>query len=273
MDAIIEEDGVLGKFGRTVLASNFHFLLAVDEEWTTNNLLPLFDTEHEDFQCAWDGFLSWGRLSLQIANPLRDKFRTAVPRVAQEFQGEMLRRFVDFYTFAMSLLMNDANDGWIADFFQHADAEMRGQFALEIDHCLRELDENRQEEWWNVWLMHYWENRLQGVPSPLDDAEIGHMLEWVMHLPGVFPEAVNMATQMRTIAFSRSVTLHCIDESGLIETYPNELARLLVHFGQCETAPWFWHGTRTAVNRLLKKGLPPELEKGMRELIVRHNPS
>ena len=55
LDVIIEEDGVFGKFGRTVLASNFHFFLAIDEYWTTNNLLPLFDTEHEDFQCAWDG--------------------------------------------------------------------------------------------------------------------------------------------------------------------------------------------------------------------------
>ncbi len=270
VDALMEEDGVLGKFGRTVLAGNFHFFLAVDEDWTTNNLLPLFDTEHEDFQCTWDGFLCWGRLSPQIADLLREKFADAVPRVFQEFQGQMLTRFVEFYVTAMGWLINGANDDWITEFFRHADGESRNQFAIAIGHRLRDLDESRQQEWWNVWLRDYWRNRLQGVPNRLDNAEIAQMLEWVLHLPGVFSEAVGMAIQMPPETQTPS-HLHDLGESELIERYPEDLAQFLVHLGRHDTAPWFWVGTRKVVDKLLVKGLRADLDQGLRELTVKHH--
>jgi len=273
LDAIVAEDSVLGTFGRTVLASNFHFFLAVDEDWTTINLLPLFDTEHEDFQCAWDGFLSWGRLSPQIADLLRKKFVNGVPRVAREFQGQMLARFVGFYVAAMGLLINGANEDWITEFFKHADADMKHQFASEIGRQLVNLDEAGQQEWWNVWLKDYWRNRWQGVPDQLDDAEIAQMLEWVFYLPGVFSEAVGVAIQMPPATLTRSYILHNLGESELIERHPEDLAKFLVHLGKQDSEPWFWLGTREAIDRLLAKGLRDDLARGLRELIARYHPS
>ena len=271
LDAIIEEDGVLGKLGRTVLASNFHFFLAADEDWTINNLLPLFDTEHEDFQCAWDGFLYWGRLSPQIADLLREKFTTGVPRVAREFQGQMLTRFVEFYVTVMGWFISGGNDDWITEFFKHADEETKNQFAIAIGRRLRDLDESRQQEWWNVWLKDYWLNRLQGVPGCLDDVEIAQMLEWVIHLPGVFPEAVGVAIEMPSRTLTRSYILQDLGESELIERYPDDLAKFLVHLGRYDTSPWFWEGSWEVVDKLLAKGLRADLNQGLRELVVRHH--
>ena len=271
LDAIVEDDGVPGKFGRAVLAGNFHFFLAADEDWTIKNLLPLFDTEHEDFQCAWDGFLSWGSLSLQIAELLREKFINGVPRVAQEFQGEMLTRFVKYYVATLGWLINGANDDWITEFFKYANEEMRDQFALEVGHNLRDLDETAQQEWWNVWLKDYWKNRLQRVPDRLDDLEIAQMLEWVIHLTGVFSEAVNLATQMRHVSLSRSYILHNLGESELIERYPNDLAKFLICVAQHDTDQWFWHGTREIFDKLLVKDLQPDISRGLRELIVTYS--
>ena len=271
LDAIVEEDSVLGKFGRTVLATNFHLFLAVDEDWTINNLLPLFDTGHEDFQCVWDGFLSWGRLSPQIADLLREEFVGALPRVFREFEGQMLTRFVEFYVAIMGWLIDGASDGWITEFFKHADVETKTHFAIAIGHRLRDLDESRQQEWWNVWLEDYWRNRLQGVPDRLDDAEIARMLEWVIHLPGVFSEAVGVATQMPPGTLTRSYILHDLRESELIERYPDDLAKFLAHLELHNTDPWFWVGAREVVDKLLAKGLRADLNQGLRELIVRHN--
>ncbi len=163
---------MLGKFGRTVLTSNLLFYLAVDEDWTVNNLLPHFDTEHEDFQCAWDGFLSRGHLSPQIADLLGEKFVAALPRVFREFQGQMTTRFVQFYVAAIGWLTTDSKDNWITESFRYAEAETRERFAIEIGHCLRGLDESSQQECWSTWLKTYWEDRLQGVPCPLNDEEI-----------------------------------------------------------------------------------------------------
>ena len=95
LDAIITDAGVSGKFGRSVLASSFQFFLAVDENWTVDRLLPLFGTEHEDFQCAWDGFLTWGRLSPPVAKVLGENFvargLAGFPRIPAE-DAQALRR-------------------------------------------------------------------------------------------------------------------------------------------------------------------------------------
>ena len=216
-------------------------------------------------------FLSWGRLSPQIADLLREDFVDAVPRVVREFQEEMLTRFVEFYVAATGWLIDGANDQWITEFFKHADVETKNQFAIAIGHRLRDLDENRQREWWNVWLKDYWQNRLQGVPDPLHDTEIGLMLEWVIHLPGVFSEAVGVAIQMPPAALTRSRILDYLKESELIGRYPDDVAKFLVHLGRHDTAPWFWVGVRELVDKLLAEDLRADLNQGLRELIVRHH--
>ena len=270
LDAIVTEDGVPGKFGSTVLAGNFPFFLATDEDWTVHNLLPLFDAEHEDFQCAWDGFLTWGRLSPPAVEILREKFFAAVPRVFREFQREMLTRFVQFYVAEMGWLINGANDSWITEFFKYANTEARNQFAIAVGRHLHNLDDSRRQEWWSVWLKSYWENRLRGVPCPLDDEEIAQMLEWGVHLPGVFPEAVGLAVRMRKVPLERSRILYRISESGLIDEHPDDLAKFLIHLGQCDTQPWFWHRTGDMVERLLAKELPPDIDTGLRELFAKN---
>ena len=269
LDATIGDAGTAGKFGRSVLSSYFQFLLAVDEEWTVANLAPLFDIEHEDFQCAWDGFLTWGRLSPRSVEVLGDKFIAATSRVSQEFQGQMLEQFVKYYVGALSQTISSANEAWISEFFKNANADMKRHFGLEIYQHLRDSEERKQQEWWSIWLKDYWQNRLQGVPIPLDEVEIPCMLGWAMHLPAVFPEAVSLATHLRSTPLNIDLDLHDIDGSDLIQQHPVALAELLIHFGKCETQPWFWSGTRATVDRLLAKELPLNVDTGLRELIAK----
>ena len=89
LDAIVREQDPAGKLGRTVLAGYYHFLFSVDETWATDNILPLFDENHQDFQCAWDGLLTWGRLSPTTAEHLRNTMLNAIPRVVEEFDDRM----------------------------------------------------------------------------------------------------------------------------------------------------------------------------------------
>jgi hypothetical protein len=169
LDSIIDDDQVTGKLGRTVLASQFNFFLGVDEAWALENLLPLFDATHQDFQCAWDGFLTWGRLSPPVVMHLRPSLIGAVQRIEQHSNRDMRVRFVEFYVAALGWFIIDADDEWITGFFERAGDEMRRLFALQVGHRLRTLDETRRKEWWDIWMRGYWENRLLGVPCPLDD--------------------------------------------------------------------------------------------------------
>ena len=240
LNGIMQDSGATGKLGRAVLASHLHFMLHVDEGWSLDNLLPLFDAGHEDFRPAWDGFLSWGRITPQVADSLRESFLKAVPRAKRESTWMKQHRFLEYYTEMLVWSASGPVDEWITTLLSDSDEEVRRLFAERMGFILRSLSEEEQREQWNTWLRGYWENRLQGVPCPLDDEEIAQMLEWVMHLPGVFPEAVNLAARMRKAPLERLMLLHLIGEGGLTDKHPDDLAKFLIHLGQYETQPWFW---------------------------------
>ena len=199
---------------------------------------------------------------------MREAFLKGVQRAKHEPAWRMQHRFLAVYTEMLVWSVSGPMDEWITTLFSDSTEEVRRLYAERIGFVLRSLNEDQQKGWWNTWLKGYWENRLQGVPCPLDEEEIAQMLEWVVHLPGVFPEAVILAVGMRKVPLERSMILHRISESGLIDEYPNDLAKFLIQLGQYDTQPWFWHRTREAVDKLLTKGLPPDIETGLHELIA-----
>ena len=269
LDTVIAGDDVAAGLGRTVLASQFHFLHAVAETWAVERLLPLFDPEHDDFDFAWDGFLTWGRLSPPIAELLRGKLIGALHRIQGNSDETRLTRFIDFYVAAMVWSIKGANDEWITRFFRQADGRATRAFAAQLGRRLRELDGDRQQEWWSHWLGDYWKNRLRNIPRRLDDAEIAVMLEWVLHLTGVFEEAVDVATGMRPVALEYSVILHRVGEREVVELYPDKFADFLVHLGKCETSPLFWHDVKAVIDRLLSRNLSSGAQHGLRELVAK----
>ena len=272
LTGIMQDEGITGKLGRTILTSRLQFMLHVDEGWSLHNLLPLFDVGHEDFRPAWDGFLTWGRITPQVEDSLREVFLKAVQRVKHEPEWRMQHQFLHRYTEMLVCSVSGPADEWVTKLLSDSDQEVRRLFAERINFFLRSLSEEEQKEWWNTWLKGYWENRLQGVPCPLDDEEITQMLEWVIRLPGVFPEAVGLAAQMRRVPLEGSMMLHRISENDLIDEHPTNVARFLIQLGRFDTQPWFWHRTRETVDNLLTKDLPPEIETGLRELIAKNGP-
>ena len=271
LNAIVNGDDASGRLGRTILASQFHFMLATDEAWTVEHLLPLFDAEHEDFDCAWDGFLAWGRLSPPTAEHLREKFIEAVPRIQRDSDESKLMRFIDFYVAALVWSIRRANDDWITEFFRQADGRSKRVFATQLGRRLHELDAARQKEWWNSWLKDYWTDRLRGIPRRLDDAEIAEMLGWVLHLTWVFAEAVEIATEMRPVELGHSTILHRVGEQEVVKLHPEEFAKFLVHLGQCQASLPFWYGVKAVIDQVLRKELTPETKYGLRELVAKHD--
>ena len=266
LELIVHDDTEAGRLGRTVLASQLSFMLFIDRTWAEENLLPMFDAHHADFECAWDGFLAWGRLSRPIAELLQDQIIAGTEHIQRLSDRDSMMRFTEYYVAALGWLIRGAEDRWITDFFRYADPDSKRFFSIDVDRRLRTLEEDQQKEWWNTWMGDYWGNRLQGVPTALDNVEIGLMLEWVLHLPGVFQEAVGMAVRMPLVPLEGFPILHEIREGDLASRYPNELAQFLIHIGRYETRPLFWMGTRNTIDELLAYPLPEEMEQGLREL-------
>ena len=273
LSCIVQDGTLAGRLGRSFFAGRFAFLLEVDEAWTKENLLPFFYAENSniaDFQATWDGFLPWGRLNPAVAEHLSDAFLKAVQRI----DGDLASRrdqFVSRYTTMLGYFAADPLVDWVPELFRHGGEEVRRRFAFEVRRQLSDMDEARQREWWCRWLKRYWENRLQGVPAPLESDEVERMLSWLPKLTAVFSEAVALAIRMLkevpTAQLERGYgVIYGLSKNGsLVQNHPEEIAQLLICLGKFDSF-LFWHEGRELIDRLLQSDLSPELKQELKEL-------
>lgn len=267
---IVQDQKLPGKLGRTVLASHFAFLLAVEETWTRENLLPLFNANNSDFQAAWDGFLSWGNLNPAVAEIMEDLFFKAIERIDSDL-SHRCRRFIEYYTdMLVHFVEEDPFDRWIPKLFDCGSEEVKKEFAFNLGYHLRDMDEATQQELWQRWLKQYWENRLQGVPAVLESGELENMLNWLPHLTAVFPEAVDLAVQMPTdIPLQNCRVLYEINESDLWQRYPDGVAKLLIYLSKRNLQDSIWFsGLKELIDKLLQLDISPEQKQKLNEIKI-----
>lgn len=266
---ILQDRELPGRLGQTILASQVASLLTVDEVWTKKNVLPLFDPASYSFQAAWDGFLNWGNLNPALAEAMTGLFFKAVKRLDRDLSGQR-DRFIKCYISMLASFAEDPIGQWIPKFFQGRSQEAKNQFALEVGYCLR-TDEAVRREWWKRWLKQYWDNRLQSVPAGavLEVGEVEHMLDWLPHLTAVFPEAVDLAVQMPSIPLQNYDLIHELETGDLWQKYPEEVAKLLIHWGKCDLREDVWYSGTELVDKLLQSGISPELKQKLKEFRVR----
>ena len=273
LSGIVQDESFAGKLGRSVLANQLSFLLAVDEKWAKENLLPLFkqDENADDYLAVWDGFL-YGRLNPPVAELMEGAFLEAVSRIKSDFSDVGRRdRFIEAYTTMLAYFAENPLDAWIPRFFNNAGEEGRNHFALEFGRHLHGLNEERQQEWWGRWLKRYWENRLKGVPIQLDSGEIEEMLNWLPYLKGeMFREAVDLAVQMPQAPLQHGLAIYEIAQSALWQSHPEAVARLLIHLGGCDSPLYVWRpGGQKLIEKLLDSNIPQDRKKELEELRAR----
>ena len=271
LSSIVQNKNIAGRLGRCVLAGHFSFLLDTDEKWTKENLLPLFkkSADEEDYHAAWSGFLKWRSISPSIVELLEPQFLDAVGRIKKDDPHGTLREiFINTYTGILVCFAKDPINRWIPGFFKNADEADKRSFAFQIKLYLARMDEAQQEELWLGWLKQYWENRLDGIPSPLESEETNHMLAWLPHLNKLFPEAVDLAIQMPYGSLERNSIVHKLNESDLWQHYPEAVAKLLIYLRDCGLPDYGWYEGKELIDKLLESNIAQELKKKLKELVV-----
>ena len=279
LSKIVKDRTIAGRLGKSVLAGYFASLLEIDESWTKENLLPLFFRKNhsnaDDYNAIWDGFLTWRRLTPSVAELLSEAFLDAVQHINRDLSGQKrLNRFIDCYTVMLVYFALDAIEKWIPEFFAHSDVKARHTFANEIGHRLDSMNETQQQEQWNHWLKSYWQDRLDGVPKPLESDEIKRMMDWLPHLTGVFPEAVDLAIQMpqsESGGQRASLAIYDLEGSDLPEMYPEAMAKLVLYIRPSLPLTDLAYGHQKQVQReliakLLQSPLSPDLKTKLQEL-------
>ncbi|TFW08107.1 DUF4020 domain-containing protein [Oxalobacteraceae bacterium OM1] len=230
---VVQDATIKGGMGRSLLASQTAFLFGLDEAWTRQHVIPLFsDLDWKKFAQAWDGFLVWGRLYPALVDALFPAFIAAMPRLAADL-GDRRRRFIEFYTALAAFHVLNPTQHLLPTLFQHGSMDDRLAFASHFGYFLRQMQQPAKQQLWSGWLRRYWQDRLQGVFAPLDEAEIRTMLEWLPYLGDAFPDAVALAVRCTTIRIKHSQVLHELRESELVTRFPIETAKLLIYLAGC----------------------------------------
>jgi hypothetical protein len=274
-DSIVAAPGAAGLMARSIMCAQLSFMLSADSRWTREHLIGLFasETEGHNFDAAWDGFLTWGRLTPAVAECMEPLFRTAVQRMERAPERRR-RRFLEYYAIMVAYFGDDPIQGLIPDLFAYASSSSREQFAYQIEHLLGRMTEPHQEEAWSRWLERYWTNRLVGIPVPLDGREISVMLRWLLHLHAVLPAAVDIATRMKPVEMQDPMIIYQLG-SGEVENediayrYPHDVAKLLVHLSKCAIPIYAWRDAASLIDRLLMTPLPDALAIELQEVKAR----
>lgn len=264
-EQIIIDPTVRGGMGRCILASQTPFLYGIDEAWVRNNIIPLFSQTNSDiFSQAWHGFIEWGNLyNVSLAEEMLPTFISAVKRLDELLEHR--DRFIEFYTNLAVFIVDDPADEIIPKFFNHGTLHDRVHFASHLGFMLRQMKSETLQSLWNRWLKKYWEQRLNGIPIPLEAQEIEEMLMWLPLLDDAFCDAISLAIRMPITKIDNTSMLFELKESDLVIRFQEECAKLLIYLCRCVEG-YSKEGLLEIADRL--KEIPSELDRQLRESLA-----
>ena len=281
---IIKDASPIGGLGKSILTSQLTFLMAVDEKWTREYILPLFDLCSMDFQAAWDGFVATGRLSPPVAEALKGPFLNAVTQINTDLWNQRYG-FVECYAVMLIYVVDDVLDIWIPKLFEHSRHQSEHAnrepsilrddnhtipeiFALKVTKCLQRMNDADKQELWQRWLKDYWQNRLYGRPAPFTSKETELMLDWLPELNTEFPEAVNLAIQMPPPSLDNMRILACLVANKTWENHPDAVAKLLIYLWGCIIPVWYRDTVPKIIAPLLETNISSELKQRLEDIRV-----
>ncbi len=270
LDAIVEDQTSAGRMARAFLMRGFAFLLNLDESWTCERLAPLLvePPESDEFQAAWDG-LMYGSLDVSTVDTLKESFLAAASHVSSFRDSHTRERYIDHLVSLLIDFVEDPIGEWIPRFLVNADDDDRQRFAWAIWRRMSEMSDADTQELWRRWLRRYWDNRLSGVPTPLESMEIESMLNWLLELDSLFAEAVELAVRMPLSGIDPWFLVNGLEKGNQCEQEPNAVTDLLIRLAEIESGsapPWEWRGL---IDRVLGADLTEDRNASLQALRIR----
>lgn len=229
------------ELGRVLVASHVNFLLSLDEQWTLQNIVTLFDVRGNLKRAiqAWHGFLVWGGWNDRLLDHLLPSYINAFPVLHSEF-GKVREAFCTHLAGIAALSKIDPlSQGWLNCFLSAVTEEERVMWASALGTELKGMEDAAKDALWRKWLGTYWKNRLDGIPVRLTELEGEAMAEWSNHLEPVFPEVVEKLVLTPVPNMKNSFLLTELSESNLPKRYPQPTAAVVLHvLKSANSLPW-----------------------------------
>lgn len=229
LDVLLSAKGRNGLLARTILASRLHFFFGADRAWCQGRLLPLFDwgINEADATAAWHGFLTWGRPNdgLLQAGLLDAYVQTAKRSIdlPSDLQYQLAGHLA-------SIAMNASPEpsSWLTAFVIDSPENLRVAWAQRVAHALEELEPGESALQWSRWVQAYWSGRVRSTPRPFTSREASATAAWVIGLPDVRTEAVDLVLASQASLDEHSDLLHRIHDLELTPD-AHDWTRFLTH--------------------------------------------
>jgi hypothetical protein len=219
------------KLAQVVVASQAHFLFAIDEQWTRDRVFPLLDARQNEERAkrSWHGYLYWGRWTDAMLVDLMPCYEAMFGFIERENE-EICRLFCGHLAgIAVYASIHPLKHGWLSRFVATIRPETRALWTGEFGMVIGQLDDSAKVHLWQRWLKAYWQERLQGRPVPLTPAETAQIFDWTLHLGPVIPDVVELVCVSPYPELGHSTAYYGISESPLLRQYPDAFAKLLVY--------------------------------------------
>lgn len=239
---ILSGESLLAETGRVLLASQLHFLFALDPDWTQDNILPLLDwsVNEKRAQQAWHGYLVSGRWSQDLLPKMMPLYEKTFFRLKNGLSKELRYNFCGHLaSIALFGTGSPLDDGWLWEFMKVVDEEDRISWASAMTRELALLKEDSAKELWNRWLNRYWSQRITGIPKPLSAKELEEMVYWSAELSPIFPEVVDKICKSKPPRLENTHLYHNLVAQKFAALHPTGLITLLLHLLPNAAQP-FW---------------------------------
>jgi hypothetical protein len=240
LKSIITGDSYAAEIGRVVLASQLHFLFSSDQKWTIENVVPLLDWSANPRRAlqSWHGYLAsggWDETSLAHLLPMYEKVFSVLKAEFGRARRPFCQHLAGIAGFSR---VNPIKNGWLIRFMRVADSEERIMWASFVREMLKEMKEPAKQDAWDNWIQDYWQKRIEGVPVPLEAAEVGEMVNWGPQLGPAFPAAVEKICSSPTPKQDTSSFIYReLCESGHPDSDANSVAKLVLHLLRSDWSP------------------------------------
>ena len=230
MTAMLNENTTKGFLAQSAIGTQTTFLLKADEQWTTENVLPLFST-YEDPRAvpSWEGFVRAQRVDAVTSEHLGLTMHQQLDAISRMLPApEDQRNLARCYSAMLCYYAQDPGS-WLKETVL-SNERMATLTEEEIHNRLRQTNPVQQMDWWHRWIRNYWDDRQNGLPEPFSNDEALVMWSWAAEMPAVYPEVARMAAGTpfgRAEWTDLEPILEKLSELPAAREHPRETAELL----------------------------------------------
>jgi hypothetical protein len=217
----------------SIFGQQLRFVRYAFPDWTRQEIYPRFDfgSDAEQARCLWSTWLSYGNLSLELAQELPPLFTTNHAHMLGAEDGASKRFLSYLAVIAASIAAPPDTLTWLRTILRNAAPEQRAWWTTEVARNLRGANEVTQQRVWNSWardcLLGFRQGTFGNPSRPEAKHEFLEFLHWPIAFNTLGGEVLDSLMEAPRHRIERLDVIYEIKQAGLAATAPDLIARYL----------------------------------------------